>query len=347
MPRKRSGMARNRAQQRATRERMGETGENYTTARTALQADKLDLTKLTTTELIQLLQKVNSEYASRSDGELVTKLREVVAQDEDIQSWVELHGDVVRAYFDTTDYENGYFFSHYVTLVFADGTGDSFEMDALEDTLSEVSSAWQPLTGRSTYMVDLMNGGVGDFDEYGHHITEEPRDAPRSMHGYEVKATRVYQVGLTEPQFAWECATCQALSHLRWDSENEAAKALANHLRADNGGDEPVQKEKPKRYCFYVDESMNTPNGYIPSMVTEDEPGHAPMIGNGELSQPWYWGTDIDTARRIARESNHKLGLTDDDVEEIMQSSITASIREQGRKDAAQERLDNLRRGIS
>ena len=36
-----------------------------------------------------------------------------------------------------------------------------------------------------------------------------------------------------------------------------------------------------KRHAFYVDETMKAEHGYIPSVVTEDEPGHTPMRGNG------------------------------------------------------------------
>jgi hypothetical protein len=42
------------------------------------------------------------------------------------------------------------------------------------------------------------------------------------------------------------------------------------------------------RRCLYVFETSLTEHGYIPSMITEGEPGHSPMKGNGEHSQPWY-----------------------------------------------------------
>jgi hypothetical protein len=33
-----------------------------------------------------------------------------------------------------------------------------------------------------------------------------------------------------------------------------------------------------KRYCFYVDETMNPDGkGFIPALVTEGEPGYTPM----------------------------------------------------------------------
>lgn len=79
-----------------------------------------------------------------------------------------------------------------------------------------------------------------------------------------------------------------------------------------------------KRSAFYVDETMKTEHGYVPSLVTEGEPGHAPLVGNGDHASPWYWGQDIETARRVAAEANAQLGLTPQDVLEIVLSSMTA-----------------------
>lgn len=82
-----------------------------------------------------------------------------------------------------------------------------------------------------------------------------------------------------------------------------------------------------KRTAFYVDETMKTDQGYIPSVVTEGEPGHAPLTGNGNCASPWYWGHDIETAKKIAAQANAELGLTEADVSEIVLSSMAASRR--------------------
>lgn len=63
------------------------------------------------------------------------------------------------------------------------------------------------------------------------------------------------------------------------------------------------------RKVFFVDETMLTEHGYVPSMVTEGEPGFTPLSGNGEFAQPWYWGHDIDVAQRLADEANLELGI--------------------------------------
>lgn len=78
-----------------------------------------------------------------------------------------------------------------------------------------------------------------------------------------------------------------------------------------------------KRQCFYIDETMLTEHGYVPSMITENEPGHAPMTG-GPGGTPWYWGHDLAAAKKIAAESNARLGISAADALAIVLSSMTA-----------------------
>jgi hypothetical protein len=95
-----------------------------------------------------------------------------------------------------------------------------------------------------------------------------------------------------------------------------------------------------KRIAFYVDETMKTEQGYIPSVVTEGEPGHSPLVGNGEFASPWYWGKDIETAKRLAADANAKLGLGPQEVLEIILSSTSAS-----RSEAPGVTVDDLDEG--
>lgn len=82
------------------------------------------------------------------------------------------------------------------------------------------------------------------------------------------------------------------------------------------------------RKCFYIDPTQDVDeNGYIPSLVTENEPGHAPLVGNGSHAQPWYWGKTLEQANAIAKQQNERLGLTDRDVIEIISSSMFAGRR--------------------
>jgi hypothetical protein len=95
-----------------------------------------------------------------------------------------------------------------------------------------------------------------------------------------------------------------------------------------------------KRQCFIVVEGQKNANGYIPSAVFEDESGHRPMIGSGEHAAPWYWGQDFETAQRICAEENERLGLSEADVKQIVNSSIAAQLREDGAHSRAQRRLE-------
>ncbi len=96
------------------------------------------------------------------------------------------------------------------------------------------------------------------------------------------------------------------------------------------------------RICFFIVEGQFHPElGYIPSLVTEDEPGHSPMAGRGELSEPWYWGTDLETARKVCAMVNlDDFGLTEYDAAEIVASSVGASIIADARHQRVSDDLD-------
>lgn len=96
------------------------------------------------------------------------------------------------------------------------------------------------------------------------------------------------------------------------------------------------------RQCFYIPIDQFHPElGYIPSLVVEGEPGHTPMAGQGELSEPWYWGTDYETAQRTcARVNRDDFGLSEEEAAEIVASSVGASIALDARRQRASEDLD-------
>jgi hypothetical protein len=87
-----------------------------------------------------------------------------------------------------------------------------------------------------------------------------------------------------------------------------------------------------KRTCIFVDATMFDPDGpgFVPAVVTEGEPGYAPLTGRDALARPWFWGPTIDDAERMAVDYNASLGLTPDDVRDIVLSSMTASWVEEG-----------------
>ena len=79
-----------------------------------------------------------------------------------------------------------------------------------------------------------------------------------------------------------------------------------------------------KRFCYYVPETAEQrPGGYIPSCVTEGEPGHRTMKGKPDQA-PWVWGPDLEDARATARMMNKRMGLTEGDVSIIIASSMGA-----------------------
>ncbi len=78
------------------------------------------------------------------------------------------------------------------------------------------------------------------------------------------------------------------------------------------------------RTAFFIPADQFDENGFIPSLVTEGEPGHAPMRGNGPLASPWYWGKTYEDAKRVCDQQNAEMGLTTDDVAVIIGSSIGA-----------------------
>lgn len=81
------------------------------------------------------------------------------------------------------------------------------------------------------------------------------------------------------------------------------------------------------RKCFYIPIEQFDDNGYIPSVVTEGEPGHAPLTGNGKFASPWYWGKTYEAATEFAAKENAFLGLTPEDVLDIIGSSMAMTAR--------------------
>jgi len=88
--------------------------------------------------------------------------------------------------------------------------------------------------------------------------------------------------------------------------------------------------DNEKRWCYYVtgmhrDEAGGT-EGFIPSKVTEGEPGHQLMKGDPEQMQaPWVWGPSLETAQATADSMNQRMGITKEDSAKIVASSMVAS----------------------
>lgn len=79
--------------------------------------------------------------------------------------------------------------------------------------------------------------------------------------------------------------------------------------------------DKP-RQCFIVLPDQYDEHGFIPSLVTEGEYGHAPLSGDpAKLQSPWYWGTTYEKARELCAKMNRETFKLD----EIETANIVAS----------------------
>lgn len=83
------------------------------------------------------------------------------------------------------------------------------------------------------------------------------------------------------------------------------------------------------RQCYIVLPDQHDEKGYIPSLVTEGQPGHQPLAGDkAKLQAAWYWGTSFDNAQKYcARRNVDDFHLTEHDITTIVASSMGAQIR--------------------
>lgn len=82
--------------------------------------------------------------------------------------------------------------------------------------------------------------------------------------------------------------------------------------------------DKP-RQCFVILQTQRDEHGFIPSLVTEGEPGHSPMTGRGEHATPWYWGDTYERAWKVAdRYNKQRYGITHKTALRIMASTMHA-----------------------
>ncbi len=82
------------------------------------------------------------------------------------------------------------------------------------------------------------------------------------------------------------------------------------------------------RTCYYIPPNQCDDEGFIPSLVTENEPAHVPFMGNGACASPWHWGHTYEQARDHAAKMNWEdFGLNQDEVAAIMISAIRTARR--------------------
>lgn len=90
------------------------------------------------------------------------------------------------------------------------------------------------------------------------------------------------------------------------------------------------------RQCFVIlNDQFHPERGYVPSLVTENQPGHAPLVGRDELARPWFWGRTLEEAEATCERVNREtFGLEPDETLQIVISSIAA----QNRREADERR---------
>lgn len=92
------------------------------------------------------------------------------------------------------------------------------------------------------------------------------------------------------------------------------------------------------RFCYYVPaDSYIKGHGYRASIVFENEDGHRPTgtwpyEGKRGQTMPYFWGHDLKDAEVVADEMNRRLGLSQEDVNEIINSSMMSSLKRRTRK---------------
>ena len=79
------------------------------------------------------------------------------------------------------------------------------------------------------------------------------------------------------------------------------------------------------RVCFAILETQQDDHGYIPSLVTENEAGHAPMTGRGDNAVPWYWGKTRERAQQVCdRVNKQRYNISPKTAQRIITSSMRA-----------------------
>lgn len=78
-----------------------------------------------------------------------------------------------------------------------------------------------------------------------------------------------------------------------------------------------------ERFCYYIPGGrVEDDDGYHVAVVKEFESGY--------YLTDWVWGPTLEDAQKIAKTMNTKLGLTDEDVDRIVVSSMFLSLQSRG-----------------
>jgi len=92
-------------------------------------------------------------------------------------------------------------------------------------------------------------------------------------------------------------------------------------------------------YCYTVMETeYYEGKGYMACVVIEDEPGYHHTGNPKKGVEPWYWGHDFEKAKAAARHVNEERGLTQEDVDRIIDSSFRAQNKLEAERNAKKKK---------
>lgn len=88
-----------------------------------------------------------------------------------------------------------------------------------------------------------------------------------------------------------------------------------------------------KPWCYFVSPGQNPAEhgGYVPYLVVEGCPQAWPMLGRGEGAAPWVWGQDLAKAEEVCRKANADRGISPEEADRIVASSMRAALSQGGR----------------
>lgn len=86
-------------------------------------------------------------------------------------------------------------------------------------------------------------------------------------------------------------------------------------------------KPEARMVAYIPTDAFVEGHGWRVSIVVEGEDGHRPTgtwpyEGKPGQTAPWFWGQDFETARKMAREYNARLGISEVDAFKIVARSM-------------------------
>lgn len=101
---------------------------------------------------------------------------------------------------------------------------------------------------------------------------------------------------------------------------NEGYEAVAREIR-----NRKAQPTNPRTAYLILETEYDPEKGFNPCIVKENESGY--------YRTDWFWGKNLDLAKEAARQKNEAMGLTPQDVQDIVDSSLKLSFQNEDYSD--------------